>query len=412
MSILHRTVKFQAIVPRYATRFSCLGPQCEDNCCREWEVPIDRKTRDAYTRSLHPQLGPTLRGVVADPPGPRTKNDDGRLMWNASTGACMLLKDGLCAVHAELGPTHLSHTCFTYPRHWMDVDGQRQETLSLSCPEAARLALLAPDAFEFVEAGIDVRDDIVGKHRADPRLDAALAAELRIFCLNLVRLDGLPVWQRLAVLGLFCDSVSEPLARHDNEAVRALLDGFAAMLEQGELRDTLASFQPDYEAQALVFSSLWSGMPLNSGSPVRNAVVADVVRGLGADPDTGHVTPEALADAYRHGMARLPAALEAAPHLLEHYLLNEMFQNVFPFDGATAFQGYLRLVARFGLLRLMLAARCNTGGTLPDAEALAQTARVHARRLNHDLPFLARLDRALADSGWGRLDKLVGLLPD
>ncbi|HWJ95086.1 MAG TPA: flagellin lysine-N-methylase, partial [Telluria sp.] len=266
MSILHRTVKFQAIVPRYATRFSCLGPQCEDNCCREWEVPIDRKTRDAYSRSLHPELGQKLRGAVFDPPGPRTKNDDGRLMWNASTGNCFLLKDGLCSVHKELGPTHLSHTCFTYPRHWMQVDGQRQETLYLSCPEAARLALLAPDAFEFVEAPIAVREDVASTHRFDPALDAALAGELRIFCLNLVRLEGLAVWQRLALLGLFCEGLAQPLAAHDNGAVRALLDGFVALLEQGELLGTVAALQPDVEAQALVFSTLWAGMPLQSGS--------------------------------------------------------------------------------------------------------------------------------------------------
>jgi lysine-N-methylase len=193
--------------------------------------------------------------------------------------------------------------------------------------------------------------------------------------------------------------------------LRALVDNFVAMLEQGRLQDSLVALQPDHEAQALVFSTLWSGMPMVTRSRQRNAVIASVAAGLGADPHTGQVSAERLAGSYRAGLQRLPQALAAAPHLLEHYLLNEMLQTMFPYSAATPYQGYLRLVARFGLLRLMLAARCNTDGPLPDPEALALTVQVHCRRFHHDLQFVQRVNEALANSAWNRLEKLYSLLP-
>src|SRR5215813_7582033 len=31
---------------RYMTRFSCIGPACEDNCCHDWKVSVDHTTHE------------------------------------------------------------------------------------------------------------------------------------------------------------------------------------------------------------------------------------------------------------------------------------------------------------------------------------------------------------------------------
>jgi lysine-N-methylase len=408
MPILHFTRKAQALMPRYATRFQCVGPDCKDNCCHDWGVSLDKTTYEAYRDAPDP----VLRAAVAENPAKRSDMDYGRIVLKDGTGECPLLEDKLCAVHKQLGESHLSDTCFTYPRISNNIGGQYEQSMELSCPEVSRLALLAADAFEFVEGPIEVRADVVRTATPNEGFDSELVNELRFFCVNLMRTRELPLWQRLAVLGLFCESITEPLGRRDNAALRALVDNFIAMLEQGSLQESLAALQPDHAAQALVFSTLWSGMPMITSSAQRNEVIASVAAGLGADPQTGQVGAERLAESYVAGLRRLPQALEAAPHLLEHYLLNEILQSMFPYSAATPYLGYQRLVARFGLLRLMLAARCNTDGPLPDADALARTVQVHCRRFHHDVQFGKRVDEALANSAWNRLEKLYSLLPD
>lgn len=87
-----------------------------------------------------------------------------------------------------------------------------------------------------------------------------------------------------------------------------------------------------------------------------------------------------------------------------------MFLNLFPFDTAKPFNSYLRLITRFGLLRLMLAARCHPDGALPDAKALVQTVQVHSRRFHHNASLIRIVDEALGSGDWARLEKVFTLL--
>jgi lysine-N-methylase len=102
--------------------------------------------------------------------------------------------------------------------------------------------------------------------------------------------------------------------------------------------------------------------------------------------------------------------LQAAPHLLENYILNEMFRDLFPFAGATPYDAYLQLVSCFGLLRMILAVQCNTEGALPDADAMVRTVQVYCRCFQHDANFATNVNQALKNSGWSKLEKVYGFL--
>jgi lysine-N-methylase len=404
MPIQHPTLNAPSLQPKYVSRFSCLGPQCEDNCCREWHISLDKRTFTSYTD--HPRFAK----VVRINPAPRIDLNYGRIELVGEQQECPLLEDNLCSVHRDQGEGELSHTCFTYPRVWTEIGGQAEHSLELSCPEAARQALLAPDAFDFEEGSMRARAESIRRVSVHDGFSADDVNEVRYFAINLLRARELALWQRLAVLGLLCEALEEPVARKDGAGMRALAEHFILLLQDGALLDNLAPLQPDHLSQALVFAVLWEGIPRDTPNPTRRQVIDAVAAGLGADPVTGNVGAERLAESYRQGLARLPEALEAAPHLLEHYLLNEVFLNLFPFNTPSPFQSYRRLVARFGLLRLMLAARCNTQGPLPDAQALVQTVQVHYRLFSHNDTLARKVDAALSSGAWARLENLFTLL--
>lgn len=406
MSLDHPIRTMPSLQPRYVSRFSCLGSSCEDSCCNEWHISLDKKTFQHYS-------APGSRGlaqVVRINPAPREDTNYGHIALAGELAECPLLEEKLCSVHRDKGAGALSHTCFSYPRVWAEIDGQGEQSLELSCPEVARLALLAPDAFEFEEASMSVRPEVVRTVLANPGFTTDAINQVRYFCINLMRAQELALWQRLALLGLFCESLNEPVANKDGAAMVRQVSWFTDLLQDGAVLDTLAPLQPDHTAQALVFSALLEGIPRDTPNPIRRQVIAAVGAGLGADPVTGQADAVSVAAAYREGIARLSQALEAAPHLLDHYLLNELFVNLFPFNMGAPFNSYLRLVTRFGLLRLMLAARCNTDGALPDAAALVQTVQVHCRRFHHNAGLNQKMDDALRTGGWARLDKLFTLL--
>jgi lysine-N-methylase len=320
------------------------------------------------------------------------------------------MQDSLCSVQKHLNESYLSDTCFTYPRSTRQFAGGIEQSLTLSCPEAARQALLSPDAFDFVENKIFVRDTSAGKIKPMHGLGAETMNEIRIFCFQVMRTQGLEVWEKLAVLGVFCESLTKAIQAHNQQAVPALIEELVAALETGSITAALKDMPPNHSYQALVFATMWKVMHKAAHSASQNAILDMIGKGMPTDPTSEQSLEQQIVDNYRRGIERLPAALSEAPWLMEHYLLNEMFTNLFPFGDTTPYEHYLRLISRFGMVRFMLAAQCNSSDTLPTPALLAQTVQVFCRRVQHDSKFAKQINQALHNTGWDRLERIYGFL--
>lgn len=408
MPILHRTQSVSALMPRFVERFRCIGPSCEDTCCSGWTVYVDKKTYKAYRKEAGPALDPMMANMQR-----RDDSMGGNAYAEIKTigeqKRCPALQDGMCSVQSSLGESYLPNVCHAYPRTNRRMDGQVEQMITLSCPEAARLALLAEDAFEFVEAPAQLRESAmidVGNCFGVP---PATMAETRIFCLNLMRTRELALWQRLALLGAFCDALTVLCARSEQANIPATIAEFVRAIGSGELAGTLDVIQPDHESQAMVFATLWATKGFDARSQLERDVMQQISAGFGADTN-GQVSTEGLIAAYRRGLGRLDEALADAPWLLENYVVNEMFTELVPFSGYSPYDSYLQLISRFGLLRLLLAVQCNTQGEVPPLSTLTTTAQVHCRRFQHDPTYVTRVKRSLYESGWAEMSKLYKLL--
>jgi lysine-N-methylase len=407
MTILHRTRNLTALMPRYVERFRCIGASCEDTCCSGWPVHIDKKTFKAYRQDHNP----ALREVFANVQRIADSNSDSKyavFQLDSRTGDCPGLQGGMCAVQANLGESYLSDTCQNFPRVNRSVNGQVEQAMSLSCPEAARLALLYDDGLDFFNATLSIRERTVHGTNASSLITPQLMTELRIFCMNLIRTRELALWQRLALLGIFCDALERDRCNGQQHGIVAVIDDFTQAIESGALIASLEAFQPNHEAQAMVFATLWGVNGFNATSAFQGIQMQRISAGLGADA-SGQTSAIDLVAAYRRGLSRLDERLEAAPWFLEHYLLNEMFTQLFPV-GANTYTAYLQLVARFGLLRLLMAAQCNTDDDLPALSVLSSTVALQCRRFQHDPAYTAKVNRSLDESGWSSLDKLFSLV--
>lgn len=408
MAILHRSRTFPSLIPRYVERFRCIGPTCEDTCCASWPIHIDKKTYKAYRQDSAHELGKTLSKSMV-----RSPNELGSVAYamirpEGEEQKCPVMKDGLCSIHKDLGETYMSDVCFTYPRVTHQVAAQMEQAMTLSCPEAARLALLAEDAFDFVEGSVTLREGMVNRIEPVRGLSMELMNELRIFCLNLLRTRELALWQRLALLGLFCEQLSRHLAAGQQAGVPAMLEEFIALIESGAPLAALDAIQPNHQAQAMVFATLWATKGFDTPSTFQQGVIKQISARLGAD-EQGQSSAASLLASYSNGLARLDEVLAQAPYLLENYLANEMFIHFFPFSAPDPYDSYLHLVARFGLLRFLLAAQCNSE-ELPPVSTLVATVHLHCRRFQHDYHYTRQLHTSLHDSGWAALDKLYCLL--
>ncbi|WP_294151144.1 flagellin lysine-N-methylase [uncultured Clostridium sp.] len=117
--------------PHYYKEFSCTGSRCEDTCCASWGVSIDPVSLKRY-QCVKGEFGRRLRESIDTRTGSFIQRD----------GRCPFLnRENLCDMYTCLGEKSLCRTCRDFPRHMEDYGPLREVTLSLACPEAARLIL-------------------------------------------------------------------------------------------------------------------------------------------------------------------------------------------------------------------------------------------------------------------------------
>lgn len=128
------------IYPDYYKQFHCIAGKCPDTCCAGWQICIDDKTLKKYLR---------LKGSF----GNRLKNsiDLEEKSFRRFEGKCPFLnEEKLCDICLEIGEENLCDTCAKYPRHIEEFENVREVSLSVSCPEAARMMLTKKEPVTFV----------------------------------------------------------------------------------------------------------------------------------------------------------------------------------------------------------------------------------------------------------------------
>lgn len=135
--------------PVFYKEFSCIAAACPDTCCAGWQIMIDDKSLKKYRR---------FKGPFRN----RLHND---IDWKEQAfrqyehRCAFLNEENLCDLYSEAGKDMLCDTCRKYPRHIEEFEGLREYSLSLSCPEAARIFLSHKEKIAFVTKEIPSSDE-------------------------------------------------------------------------------------------------------------------------------------------------------------------------------------------------------------------------------------------------------------
>lgn len=134
MSISYKT-------PASFSDFSCLGADCEDTCCRNWKVKLDRQHfdllknvmfKDNCERSMFEQyIHINENSITSD-------HDYASIRMGVNGYCAMLDSKGLCSIHAKHGVSVLGDVCTMFPRVISRCDDTLELSGALSCPEVVR----------------------------------------------------------------------------------------------------------------------------------------------------------------------------------------------------------------------------------------------------------------------------------
>ncbi|MGN0405686.1 MAG: flagellin lysine-N-methylase, partial [Bariatricus sp.] len=130
------------IIPDYYKEFQCTADRCEDTCCAGWQIAIDQKSIREYgkvTGDFRRRMFQSVDWIK------------GIFRQDKEKRCAFLNEKNLCDLYANLGKESLCRTCRMYPRHIEEFENVREMTLSLSCPEVARILMEKKEPTRFLK---------------------------------------------------------------------------------------------------------------------------------------------------------------------------------------------------------------------------------------------------------------------
>jgi len=394
--------------PDYSDDFQCIGSACEDSCCEEWTIYVDRGTFEKYqTLPAGPLRTIINENILLTPAEARETRTSAaatfaQIHMNTLRKCPLLSADSLCLVQAEHGDRFLPNACANYPRITCCIGGATEIVLSLSCPEAARMVLLNPQLLTHVRGDSEPPMGDKSAHASDPWLPYFWP--IRDFALALVQNRVYPLWQRLFLLDLFSRQFDAIAPDERPERVPRLLADFEATAASGSLQSAMNALPADH-AQQLDLVLRLAGMLLHQ-SHIRPRLMECVhafTQGIGNGTDT---TLELHAARYAVAHDRYYAPFfQKHPHILENYLINTIFRCRFPFGRDWAGTGSapsmtresVLLTAQFALMKGLLIGVAGFHHENFSAGHVVHTLQAASKHFEHHIEFLPRTHALLVE---------------
>ncbi len=358
-------------------------------------VNVDAGTYARYQACSDPELASRLQKFVTIRPVPTPQNF---ATIQPENSACPFLTEKLCGLQQKLGVEYLSKVCDTYPR-LLKMDGlQKERSLDLSCPEAARIVLKETDPIRFELAGGSV---------GEPR-----HWRVRQAILSILQNRRYAVSKRLLLVGHVCSKLANVYGAGEIETIPDVLGGFELAIGGGLFNGYLQNCNGKAIPQlAVVLELILGRIQLDYTSPRFLDLYNEFTAGLGLTPDS---TLEDLGACYAEGYQRVFAPfMEQHEYILENYLVAYAYKNVFPYGGNSSQtieaesldsasqaiqQQYLLMASYFAIVKALMIGIAARQETFALSEAI-RVIQVCTKTLEHCTTYPALILETLANKG-------------
>ncbi|WP_148216566.1 flagellin lysine-N-methylase [Syntrophothermus lipocalidus] len=406
--------KRRLLMPQYMAKFRCIGNECEDSCCVGWRVTIDEETYKKYRRVKEPELAGMFAKHVGRNRSQPSPAEHARVRMKKDGRCPFLTGESLCLIQLRLGEEYLSNTCYTYPRTVNEVNGVLERSATMSCPEAARLALLNPEPMEFdlVEEMVPERTQI--KTKVDSRALAAANRPVRYFweirelAVDILQNRALPLDDRMVLLGMFCRRLGEAVEGGQVQEIPGIVDEYRRVQNDKATAEMLAGVPTQVELQVKLAKELADerfAEGISSARYLEN--FAWFLAGVGCVKGASF---EDVAVRYRSAYEDyfVPFVREHG-YILENYLVNYVFRSLFPFDQKDIFDAFVMLAVHYAMIKLQLVGVGAFHKGLTQKLAL-RVIQAFAKTVEHNTAYLTRIIELLTAGGYNTLPWMAILM--
>jgi lysine-N-methylase len=403
--------------PQYVGKFQCIGPDCEDCCCVGWRIQIDKKTYQLYRKCPDKELQLQMSAKVTRTRTNATDANYAKIKLDHDGSCPFLTEEKLCAIQRKLGEQYLSVTCTSYPRLTNCVNGILEQSLTLSCPEAARLALLpiTPMEFDEIEPLTDARYSFGHNNleTADPKLAQRPEKyfwELRIFIITLLQNRSYPVWQRLVILGLFCQKISALVGEGKAHDIPRVIDTYSQRVVSGSYKGELETIDSNVMIQVGIIIQFING---RVGLGITNRrfweCYEEFLQGIQYKEQA---SPEEIAEYYSQvWMNYYQPFMAEHEYILENYLVNRVFLDLFPLgNNRHIFDNYVMLIVQYAMIKLLLVGSAGFYKEDFSLEHVLKVIQSFSRVIEHDKVYLSSVFQLIQGTQCNNMAYMAALI--
>lgn len=404
-----------ALCPDHYPQFSCTGSQCEDSCCIGWRVHLDKKTYHYYKQNQHKALRKLFELSVKRS---ETKGDDKHfgVISMSERGRCAFLdQDNLCLIHKNLGHQALSKVCATFPRRANQLGTQLEYSLSISCPEAARLILLNHQPMGFVQTDIDPSLDNISSLAGSLNNDAALMQlnDLRALIIGILQCRNLTIDARLILIGLLLEDFQSALQAPQATAGQLqeeVLQRFVALLGTPEaLQKEIDQINPNLVLKMALVTAVIGNIPTSAHNTRFRGLLTEAAEGLAFKDKKPSSDHERMACHTEAHLSYYAPFFDQHAYILENYLVHYVFHSLFPFARQTLLTQYQELICNYLAITTLLEGQASYHKGMTE-ELAVTTIQSYSRFAGHYTHFKETISRVIEEQGLDDMRQLFMLL--
>lgn len=383
--------------------FQCVGNKCEDHCCKDWSITVDKKTYVKYQKLPVSEFKKKLSSHINRN---RKANSDyayGKI--NLVDKKCpMLSEDRLCEVYSNLGPENMCYTCRIYPRIFNKVDDTLETSLTVSCIEVARNLLLREDPIEF---NLDIKEvpefnvvrTVSTKNKKN--ITHKYFNEIREFAIGLIQNRRLTIENRLAILGLFIKKLTE--SNDLDETIQDIIYNFNNLIDSGQYDELIESLISEKSVDAqLEFLTQLNNIILSKKINNKRFIAnfEKVSEGLHLESEEGNEIKAAFMDSLENSYSDF---ISKHQYIYENYLVCYMFKTMFPSSDKSIMENYLSLIVQFSILKMNMIGLCHYYKEEMDIGKTLNLIQSYASVTEHDEFLASKLQEFLKDKEYTSL---------
>lgn len=406
----------KVLQPDYVSKFTCIASNCEDTCCRGWRVAIDKESYDKYKNVMYTGGYNLFRGKITKDDIMQVEGSFSEVVLSDNT--CPFLNEKkLCNIQEMYGESYLSVTCGIFPRNYNMVNGKLELSLNMSCPHAARLALLNPIPMGF--SLVSVKDNprismIPTLNSSDTEYPNGIYPyfeKVRAFIITLLQNRNYSFEDRLVILGRFCNDLNLTILNHSStDEVIHLINDYTHLIDNYGFSKFISSIpnQPTALLKTLI-PLIEYRLKTNETSNRFFECVDQFKQGLNY---TNQISDEVLADSYmKVKFNYYDNFIKQYEYIFENYFVNYVYKTIFPFGqetsiykkdiftvSQTVFTEYMLLTIHYAMIKNLLVGISGYNKDKFVTQHVIKLIQSFDKNIGKDVPYLQRILKFFDDN--------------